>query len=101
MKKQSIIINESHKDFTVDHWRHEFKRLSESTEYFNRRHLIIYDSYFLTAVGKSTLSNVKCGIAGLEATRRTVKALEKLVKSRKSQATNSQKTVSRQKLQAS
>lgn len=98
MEKQAIIIKESDRQFSVDYWRGLFRELSEKAGDYNRRHLIVYDSYFLTAVGKSALSNVKGGIGGLEPTMRAVKALQKLVAEKAKEDKNAVNRANRQKL---
>jgi len=65
---------------TLEWWRNEFDRLFELAPDFQRKSLIIYDSHFITAIGKDDIRNVKAKKASYEKTRRVVLALEKLVK---------------------
>jgi hypothetical protein len=98
MRKKVIIINESDRKYSVEYWRERFKELSEEAGDVNRKHLVIYDGYFLTAVGKSAMSNVKIGIAGLEPTKRAVEALEKFLAAKNALKSDSDNLAKRQKL---
>ena len=93
MKNQEKILTDS-----LEFWRDEFQRLYKIAPEFKRNNLIIYDSYFLTAVGKDDVRNVKNNKASYEKTRRVVLALTKYVESIQDESRSAKKLLKRQKL---
>jgi hypothetical protein len=98
MKRREIIINETEKKFTVGYWREQFSRLYSEEADFDIRDLSKFDTFFITSQGKSAMSNIKRGVAGLEHTMRAVKALEKFIEAKAESSSYQNNLVKRQKL---
>lgn len=82
----------------VGYWRSLFDELYLKAPNFERKQLVVYDNFFLTAVGKDCVRNVKAGKAGLLPTKKVVEALTKLVDAQELAKTNVDGLKKRQKL---
>jgi len=92
------VLDSSVEEFTIDYWRNEFNRLFKLHPNFKRVDLVAFDSYYLTAIGKDDIQNIKLGKAGLAKTRRLVLALQKMSDYLSDKELSTQKLIKRQKL---
>jgi hypothetical protein len=95
---ENLSIGGELKILTIDELREKFDRLHAREPDFVRKNLVIYDGYFLSAVGKDAVSRVKKGMGGYEVTQRVVIALEKYVASKEKAKGGLEKLAKRQKL---
>lgn len=99
-KNKTIVISDSEPAVSVDYWREQFAILHKKAGTYTLKNLVPFDTYFMTTEGKSAMSNVRAGIAGLVPTMRVCKALEKLCEfENPKRANRTTKLLSNQKLQ--
>lgn len=92
-------VEKSHNEMLdVLYWRVLFDELYLKAPDFERKQLVVYDNFFLTAVGKDCVRNVKAGKAGLLPTKKVVEALKKLIEAKELDKTNVDGLIKRQKL---
>ena len=92
------MVDEAVDVFSLQFWRDKFEVLFEKAPDFERKNLVIYDSYFMLAVAKDAVRRVKSGKAGFELTRRVVMALEMYVDAKMASEKHVERTKTRQKL---
>jgi hypothetical protein len=97
-KNEDVVVDTSSDVFSLQFWRDKFQVLFEAAPDFERKNLVIYDSYFMLAVAKDAVTRVKSGKAGFEVTRRVVMALEQYVDAKMASEKNMERTKVRQKL---
>jgi hypothetical protein len=101
MTKKTIIVDSPDLSVSVEYWREQFAVLHKRAGTYTLKNLVPFDTYFMTSEGKSAMSNVRAGIAGIVPTMRVCKALEKLCEfenPKRAKATT--KLMSNQKLQS-
>lgn len=98
LNQNEVILDVDETEFTLQYWRTQFDVLYEKEPHFERRNLIIYDGYFMLAVGKDAIRRVKLGKGGFEPTRKVVLALLKYIEDKELNESEIKGLSKRQKL---